>query len=106
MKFLLNFTKSLTASIFPFVARATAASCIIMIASFADSAGLVGAGAGLGEAKFGAELVFDFRLGFEASPFITEGAFDARATRAACLGIAQSGAILRRDALGVNSLGD
>ena len=87
--------------IVPNVASRTGTFGVFTIAGFADS-GLVGAGAGEGEAV----LLADFRIGFEASPGVAEGAFDTAAAGARGFSIAQSRAILGGDALGRGQIGD
>ena len=74
---------------------------VLAVASLADSAGISGAGAGVGEAVFSAKFLFIFRLGFETSPFVSKGTFDSRAAGARSFGIAQSGAILGCYALSI-----
>ena len=87
--------------IVPDITESAATFGVFAVASFAD-AGLVGSGAGESEAI----LLADFRIGFEASPFVAKGAFDTTTAGARGFGIAQSGAILRGNALGIYGLGD
>ena len=85
--------------IVPNVASRTGTFGVFSVASFADS-DLVGAGAGEGEAEFGAKLLLYFRLGFEASPFVAKWAFDPAAAGARGFSITQSRAVLGCYALG------
>ena len=73
---------------------------LFVITLFSASSSIARAATSILEAIFIAELLFYFRIGFDTSPQIAKGAFDALTSITRGFGIAQSFAVLRRDTLG------